>query len=75
MSGDAQYGQVTQEMNAQVNLIDEVKRKIIDAESALKSKSIRISELESELVSQENQAYARVKQVQEGLTKLKGEAM
>lgn len=48
-------------MQAQVALIEEVKRKILDAEAALRAKSMRIVELESELVQSESNAYNRVK--------------
>jgi predicted RNase H-like nuclease (RuvC/YqgF family) len=75
MAGDAQHGQVTQEMQAQVSLMEEVKRKILDAETALRTKSMRISELEAELLSAESNTYAKIKSLQEGLSKVKAEAM
>lgn len=62
-------------MQVQVSLIEEVKRKIIDAEGTLKQKSFRINELEAELVSVESSAYTKTKALQEGLSKLRGETM
>jgi hypothetical protein len=48
-------------MQAQVALIEEVKRKILEAETTLRTKSIRITELEVELAAVESNAYARTK--------------
>lgn len=55
--------------------MEEVKRKILDAETALRTKSMRISELEAELLSAESNTYSKIKSLQEGLSKVKAEAM
>ena len=55
--------------------MEEVKRKILDAETALRTKTMRIQELEAELIAAESNAFAKIKSLQEGLSKVKAEAM
>ncbi len=62
-------------MQAHVALMEEVKKKILEAEQALKTKSMRISELEAELISAESHSFAKIKSLQEGLSKVKAEAI
>jgi len=50
-------------MQAHVALMEEVKKKILEAEAALRTKSMRISELEAELIAAESNSFAKIKQL------------
>ena len=47
----------------------------MDAEAVLKTKSLRITDLESELIQNESKNFIKIKSLQENLTQLKDEAM
>ena len=75
LEGDVQTAKVTQEMQTQFGLIEDCKRRILDAEAAIKNKAMRIIELEAELVQNETSSYNKIKQLQENLSLIKNEAV